>query len=67
MCIYMACTHACDVYIYMYTQYNVHLMQIDANRMAQNISTLHRTWTIPTKFAICLFRPNPNHNPNITC
>jgi len=34
--------------------YIVNLMQIDANRLAQNVATIHRTWTIPLKFVTCL-------------
>ena len=31
-----------------------HVWQIDANRLANNSATLHRTWTIPLKFTACL-------------
>ena len=29
-------------------------MQIDANRLANNVTTLHRVWTIPLKFTACV-------------
>jgi len=34
--------------------YIVNLMQIDSNRLSNNAGTMHRCWTIPCKFVMCL-------------